>query len=215
MAFRRLTIFAAFLVWSLLAAGEPIRLDQPPPGWLPILESLGSGQPVRCQFEELRKNPFHKLPRRFEGRMWWHPGIGLSLYYEQPSQLIVNILPEGVLMGRPGEEMKPMPGRDQQEVMVLFSRLFSWDVDWLATHFSAEGSLLGDGEWKLSLRPEDETLSRALTRIDLAGGHGVLQSIFLDLHGGRTVEIRLSAQYRGPDLETKELKHAFPNLHED
>jgi hypothetical protein len=200
-----------FLWLALACPAGPVRLDAPDPAWAPVFAGLASAGPVRCRFEEERRNPFHKLPKRFAGSMWWDPRMGLCLYYQQPSRLIVNVLPGGVLLGRPDEPLEPLPGSEQQQVMLLFSRLFNWDVEWLSANFETDGELDGSGGWRLSLRPLDAELAGKLTRIDLDGGNGKLQRIFLDLRGGRTVEIRLSEQTRVDRLSGEEISTAFPN----
>ena len=172
---------------------------------------VGRDGPIKCRFEELRHNPFHKLPKRFKGRMWWDPAIGLCLYYEQPSELRINILPEGVFIGRPDEPPEPIPGNGQDDVMKLFSKLFNWDVAWLAATFSTEGKMEDTGTWQLQFRPLEEDLSQQVRRMDLRGESGLLTRIYLHLRGGRKIEIRLSDQARLCQLDEETLRRAFPN----
>jgi hypothetical protein len=200
-----------FLMAATWCTGAPIQLDSPPPEWEPVFAELGKPGPVKCWFEESRRNPFHKLPKRFAGNMWWDPGIGLCLDYQKPSQLLVNVLPSGVMVGRPGDPLKPLPGSEQQQVMVLFSKLFNWDAAWLSENFAVDGEFSDASNWRLELRPTGGDLSKRLTRIDLDGGENQLQRIYLDLRGGRTVEIRLSGQARVCKLSKEEIQQAFPN----
>ena len=171
-----------------------------------------AGEPIRSRFEEARSNPFHRLPKRFEGVIRWDPEIGLSLYYFKPSELIINILPRGVFAGRPDQEIEPIAGSEQESVMLLFSKLFNWDVSWLARNFSTEGEMGEDGNWKISLRPDDGDLAGKLDRIDLEGQGGLLNRILLDLRNGRTVEISLSGQERPAPVDETELKEFYPAL---
>ena len=193
---------------------DTFTLKDPPPAWHAVLQELDSDQPVKSAFEELRRNPFHRLPRRFMGHLWWDQNHGLSLQYEKPGQLTINIVADGVYMGRPGETMKSLPAEQQEEVMQLFSRLFSWDVEWLDAEFSTEGEISDGNEWTLRMRPKDEELSAKLNRIDLHGEDKVLRSILLDLRAGRTVEIRLSQQERPDAFTPEELQTAYPALNE-
>jgi hypothetical protein len=190
--------------------GVPVDLKNPPKTWALVFDELATPGALKCRFEEARTNPFHRLPKRFEGRMFWEPEIGLCLFYEDPSPLLVNVLPDGVLMGRPREALQPLPGNRQEEVMALFSKLFTWDVDWLAANFTAEGGIADTGEWELSLRPAGDDSGNSLTRIDLEGQNGLLERIHLDLRHNRTVEISLSGQTRTCRLSNSEISLAFP-----
>jgi hypothetical protein len=203
------------LVSSLLLAaicqGTPLRLDTPPEEWKAILQELSKDSPIKCQFEELRHNPFHRLPKRFNGRMWWNPNIGLCLYYEQPSELRINILEDGIFVGRPDEPSKPLPDNGQDEVLDLFTKLFNWDVKWLVATFAVDGDLENTGQWHLQFRPLESNVMQQLRRMELNGEGGLLNQISLYLRGGRKIEIHLSEQSRIFRLDDEDLLRAFPD----
>lgn len=214
----RILILFSFLLFGgfhALHADESFRLDQPPPAWAGLLETFAENRPVHSRFTEVRSNPFHRVPRRFSGEIAWHPEIGLSLRYTAPSDLTVNILPQGVFIGRAGAKPRSLPQGEQQEVMLLFSKLFSWDTAWLAENFASEGKPPGPEGWTLVLRPREETFSRSLTLIRLSGAGEQVESIFIDLKGGKTVEVSLEDPQRPDTLTEEQTARAFPFANDD
>jgi hypothetical protein len=199
------------LLLATLCVGAPVDLKTPPLEWKPILDKMAQSGPLKSRFTESRFSRFQKLPKRFEGRVWWDPEIGLCLFYEKPSELIINVLKEGLRKGRPGKPMESLPTGGQGETMQLFLKLFNWDTEWLSANFQTEGEILEANLWQLHLRPLQENIANQLSGIVLEGDGGLLNSILLDLRGGRAVEIKLSEQARVPTLSERELHLAFPD----
>ncbi len=207
---KALTILAASLVLPLLALAEPVELDllAPPPEWKQVLDQLATEDPVKTGFEELRTNPFHKRPRRFNGDIFWHSEFGLSLQYEDPAEIKINMSQNGVTLYRPEEDPKQMEIPEDNPGMSLFFKLFDWDISWLIENFSIIGEM-DDSAWKLQLRPLDQQSSKTLSRIDLKGEADILQSILLDFPGGRKISIRLFDQERPWQAECDVIRKQF------
>lgn len=211
MEIKKPIILSLCLLLANLSQAVVINLKDPVPEWEPILIEMAKPSPLKGQFKESRFNRFHKLPKRFEGRLWWDPEIGLCLFYEEPSELIINVLKKGLLKGRPGKPLKPLPSDAAETVMQLFTKLFNWDVSWLQENFTIEGTISETNLWELSLRPLEKDSKMGLSRIVLEGEGGLLNTLILNLRGSRKIEIKLSEQARVDALSESDLHLAFPN----
>tara|TARA_B110001450_G_scaffold239542_1_gene247498 strand:+ start:344 stop:988 length:645 start_codon:yes stop_codon:yes gene_type:complete len=214
MEINKLIIVTFCLLLTTLNRALPINLKEPPPKWEPILAEMLTPGPIKSHFKESRFNRFQKLPRCFEGRLWWDPQIGLSLLYEEPSELIINVLKKGLSMGQPGKPLKSLPSSGQGKLMQLFFNLFNWDVAWLQANFQIEGSISEAAIWQLRLLPLEQNVVSGLSSITLGGEGGLLNTIQLDLRGRRSIGIELSRQERVLALNQMELRLAFPDYDE-
>ncbi len=207
---KALTVLIAALILPFCTLAKPVDLDlsSPPPEWQQVLGKLSSNDPVKTGFEELRSNPFHKRPRRFNGEIFWHQEHGLSLQYVDPGKIKINMSQDGITLYRPGKPPKNMEIPDDNPGLSLFFKLFSWDIAWLVENFSINGEM-DDSTWKLQLRPLDPQSSKKLSRIDLKGEEDILQSILLDFPGGRKVSIRLLNQERPWKAECEVIHKQF------
>lgn len=207
---KALTVLIAAMILPFCTLAEPVDLDlsSPPPEWLRVLEKLASNAPVKTGFEELRSNPFHKRPRRFNGEIFWHQEHGLSLQYEDPAEIKINMSLDGVTLYRPEQPPKSIEIPDDNPGLSLFFKLFSWDIAWLVENFRVNGEM-DNSTWKLQLRPLDPQSSKKLSRIDLKGEDDILQSILLDFPGGRKISIRLFDQERPWKAKCEDIREQF------
>ena len=207
---RILLIFSFLLAGTPVPAAEALDLTDPPPAWAEVLDCLEAVDSVRSRFEEIRSNPFHRVPRRFEGVIRWNPAYGLSIHYLEPREMVISITGEAIRLTREGETRTLGSAAEEPEVLSLLSRFFSWDRDWLAQHFSTSGDRGADGSWSLQLVPDSERFSGALTKIVIEGTDCLLRRIVMDLKAGRIVETRLADQEPDASFSKEELETAFP-----
>ena len=214
MAVLKLIILILYLLLAIPAKGIPFNFVDPPPKWEPIFAEMGRSEPLKCNFKEARSTRFQKSPKHFYGRLWWDSKIGLCLFYEKPSQLIFNILGDGVRKGTPGKPLKALPTDGHDEILRLFSNLFNWNVTWLTANFHTEGEIKANDEWQLRLKPLKKSMSSRLSDILLEWKSGLLNRIHLDLRGGRKVEIHLYDQVRVKVFSKEEVRLAFPDQYD-
>jgi hypothetical protein len=97
----------------------------------------------------------------------------------------------------------------QAQVIALISKLFSWDLHWIAHEFSSSGELDEDNGWKLELVPRNPSYSQTFDKLVVEGNANRLDHITLDLRAGRTVEIKLDDTERDVCFSESELHMAF------
>ncbi len=200
------------LQWAALATTE-VDLLNPDCEVRGILQSLESSEPVKSDFLELRSNPFHRLPRRFKGTIYWHPDYGLSLDYNSPVSTRINVDREQVTILKPGDPPRQLTVSDENPALGMFLKLFDWDTRWIAGNFTT-GITHEDAEVVLRLEPKDDEIAKRLNGIILKLKNKILDSIELDLSGQREIQIRLSSQVIPWEADTEMLSRQFSSTYE-
>lgn len=206
---RLLKLLFCLLLPFTSGATSSFTLEEPEAGWLEIVAGLKEAETLRGRFEETRTNPFHRVPKRFEGTLRWKAGLGFSLQYSQPSRTVISITRDTMRIERDGEIRSIGTEEGQAQVIALISRLFSWDLDWIAREFSSSGKLEKGTGWKLELVPRDPSYSENFDKLFVEGNTNRLDRIALDLRAGRTVEIKLDEIERDVCFSESELNMAF------
>lgn len=194
--------------------GRSFTLEEPTAKWTAVVEGLRNAAPIRSRFNEERSNPFHRHSRQFEGTIRWDSKLGLSISYEDANPVVVNITEDALYISKEGETRNLAFESEQSQVMTLFSRLFSWDVDWLSGNFDTAGEMDEASNWTLKLAPIDEEMTAFINRLTLEGTADYLTRITMDLRGGRAIRISLSQQQHHACFSDDELEEAYPYLNE-
>lgn len=214
MELRYLCLLILWLAAPLMCKGEPLDLVRPPAEWLPLFEQLQVKQPMQVEFTELRRNPFHRVARRFIGTVRWDPALGLSIQYREPTEMVMRISEQGLVVIRGGKAVQAELGRDQEELLLLFARIFAWDAGWLQQRFEVDGELQPAGDWRLDMRVVSDALKGSLWSLVLEGELGKLRGIGLSLSGGRTVRMRMEEARFIEAFCPEILAEAFPSIDE-
>lgn len=206
---RLLKLLFCLLLPFTSGATSSFTLEEPEAEWLEIVAGFKEAKTLRGRFEETRTNPFHRVPKRFEGTIRWKACLGFSLQYAHPSRTVISITRDTMRVDRDGEIRSIGTGDGQAQVIALISRLFLWDLDWIAREFSSSGELEKGNGWKLELVPRDPTYSETFDKLVVQGDTNQLDLITLDLRAGRTVEIKLDDIERDVCFSESELNMAF------
>ena len=114
-----------------------------------------------------------------------------------------------VLAGCHGHHNRYVDGTPEDNpALKMFFKLFDWDMVWLNENFKFSGEMDESG-WKLQMRPIDEESKKKLSKIDLEGTANILETIALDLSGGKDIRIVLSNQEVPWHAEDRFLKAQF------
>jgi hypothetical protein len=194
--------------------GSVFNLNEPTAEWMAVQETLMDSGRIRSSFEETRSNPFHRHALRFDGTIYWDAKLGLSIQYENPSPVVVNITEDSMYVTRAGETSKHGSEADQGRVMSLFSKLFSWDIEWLSNNFTTEGEIGENSNWSLKLVPVNEELAGFVSILFLEGNATYLTKIAMNVRGGRIINIALSNQEYQACFSDEEMRKAFPYTHD-
>lgn len=208
---KRIPILLAIVCAQVPAmASEPVDLADPSPEWATVFEALQQPGSIKTCFAETRRNPFHRLPRRFAGVIRWVPDRGLSIHYTEPREVIIAVTPESITITRDGESRRESFMEEDGGFLTLIPRLLAWDMAWLSQHFIPAGDISGEDGWELTLSPSGKLFSESISRMVLNGNGGMLQTITLHARGGRIIEIRLLETAIDPAFTPEELEQAFP-----
>ena len=209
---KKLLILLCFFIFKALQANSavPVDLSTPPLELATILERLNSGEAFKSQFVESRENPFHNRPKRFEGHIYFHPQEGLCLDYTKPSFLRLIVSDKQILMLRADQEPRIIQSPDESAFIIMISRLFEWEIEWIQQSFATTAQL-DDNSWKLILSPNEGFMSRQISKIELSGVSGELESIKLHFRGNRDLTINLYNQEHPWKYLPEDLSKLYPS----
>jgi glycosyltransferase involved in cell wall biosynthesis len=195
---------AAELPPEIAEGAHAIEVSHLDPFWLGLALSLESRPSVYSTFTEDRYFPFHKKTAELKGEVRIDPRRGLSLHYTQPTERIVVMDDQGVLLRENGRDSTPPAGaKGPTDAMLGVLRL---DFASLAQHYSLYG-VHGGGSWELEL--SSDGTAGAPGRVYVLGMGGVVTRIILRESEKQRIDIVIDPPHEPAPFSAAILRRYF------
>lgn len=183
------------------------RVAPDDPAWRDIASAFAHKPDATAEFTEQRFFPFKKAPLALAGEVRISKAHGLSLRYTAPSEQIVVMDSEGMIVRQPDgrEETPPDPRANVANAALLHALRF--ELPALAADFELFGRREGP-EWTLVIVPRTRDLRRVLAEIVVTGEAAAVRRIELRRAAKQYVEIHVGAARSTPFTDA-ELKRFF------
>jgi hypothetical protein len=221
-AWRRAGWVAAVLMLGVIPSGpgrlcaaepaQPVvaeeRIPIAPGSWDDLARMVAAQSEVTADFTEHRYFPFRKIPVVLTGVSRVSAARGLSLQYLTPTERLVILDSEGMLLrDATGDSTPPADPRGDAANRAL-RHVLRLDFPALAQDFELLGRRAGD-RWSLVLVPRADDLRRTLGRISVDGEAGLVRRIELRRSALQSVEILISPPRRARPVRRGRLKRYF------
>ncbi|MBL9190730.1 MAG: glycosyltransferase [Opitutaceae bacterium] len=221
-AWRRAGWVAAVLMLGVIPSGpgrlcaaepaQPVvaeeRIPIAPGSWDDLARMVAAQSEVTADFTEHRYFPFRKIPVVLTGVSRVSAARGLSLQYLTPTERLVILDSEGMLLrDATGDSTPPADPRGDAANRAL-RHVLRLDFPALAQDFELLGRRAGD-RWSLVLVPRADDLRRTLGRISVDGEAGLVRRIELRRSALQSVEILISPPRPPAPFAADDLKRYF------
>lgn len=221
-AWRRAGWVAAVLMLGVIPSGpgrlcaaepaQPVvaeeRIPIAPGSWDDLARMVAAQSEVTADFTEHRYFPFRKIPVVLTGVSRVSAARGLSLQYLTPTERLVILDSEGMLLrDATGDSTPPADPRGDAANRAL-RHVLRLDFPALAQDFELLGRRAGD-RWSLVLVPRADDLRRTLGRISVDGEAGLVRRIELRRSALQSVEILISPPRAPAPFAADDLKRYF------